>query len=341
MAEYKYLMIRVMRIEIDSKSGFCFGVVRAIDKVEELLGCAGETEDGICGNEKERIVGDDKNTGISYDNNISGSCSTAEYGAGQSRKIYCLGDIVHNRVEVSRLQGLGLQTINHSDIATLSGQTMLIRAHGEPPATYSAAALSGVEVVDATCPVVARLQKTVKTAYKTMQEVNGQVVILGKKGHPEVIGLSGQVSEDVVIVESTEDLQSIDFQRPIYLLSQTTQSLELFEKVSNLILEKSPTATIHDTICRQVSNRNPHLREFAARFDVVIFVSGKKSSNGKALLDVCQSVNPRTYFVEEWSELQKEWFAGAESVGICGATSTPRWIMEQVAQAIGRDCTFL
>lgn len=280
-----------MRIEIDAKSGFCFGVVRAIDKVEELLGA----------------------------------------GHGQ---IYCLGDIVHNRVEVSRLQLLGLQTISGNEIATLGGKTMLIRAHGEPPATYAAAQLAKVEVVDATCPVVAHLQKTVKSAYKVMQEVDGQVIILGKKGHPEVIGLSGQVDEDVVIVESVDDLQNVDFQRPIYLLSQTTQSLELFEQVSKLILEKSPGATIHDTICRQVSNRNPHLREFAAGFDVVIFVSGKKSSNGKALFSVCQSVNPRTYFVEDQNELLDEWFVGVESVGICGATSTPRWIMEQVAHAI-------
>lgn len=280
-----------MRIEIDTKSGFCFGVVRAIDKVEELLSSSHET-------------------------------------------VYCLGDIVHNRVEVSRLQQLGMQTISSDEIPTLSGKTMLIRAHGEPPSTYLTAQNAQVDVVDATCPVVAHLQKTVKSAYKAMQETGGQVVILGKKGHPEVIGLSGQVGEDVVIVESIEDLQNIDFQRPIYLLSQTTQSLELFEQVSRLILEKSPKATIHDTICRQVSNRNPHLREFAAGFDVVIFVSGKKSSNGKALFGVCQSVNPRTYFVEDQSELLDEWFIGAESVGICGATSTPRWIMEQVAEAI-------
>lgn len=281
----------MMKIEIDTKSGFCFGVVRAIDKVQELLG----------------------------------------QGNGE---IFCLGDIVHNRVEVSRLQKLGLHTIDNTQIPNLDGKIMLIRAHGEPPTTYTNANIAGVKVVDATCPVVSHLQKTVKSAYKTMQEIGGQVVILGKKGHPEVIGLSGQVDEDVVIVESEDDLQNIDFQRPIYLLSQTTQSLELFETVSKLILDKSPGATIHDTICRQVSNRNPHLREFATGFDVVIFVSGKKSSNGKALFGVCRSVNPRTYFVEDQSELEDEWFAGAESVGICGATSTPRWIMEQVAKAI-------
>lgn len=285
-----------MRIEIDEKSGFCFGVVKAITVAEELL--------------RER------------------------QGA-----VWCLGDIVHNRVEVNRLERLGLQTVGHDRLPELAGRCVLIRAHGEPPTTYAQAKRYGIELADATCPVVARLQERVRGAWEQMKAVGGQVVILGKPGHAEVVGLTGQTNEEAMVIESVDDLAGIDFSRPICLLSQTTQSLSLFQTIRDEMLRRAsdPTnVTVHDTICRQVSNRNPHLREFAARFDVVVFVSGSKSSNGKALFEVCREANAKAHKVEDASELSPDWFAGADSVGVCGATSTPKWLMEQVAQAISR-----
>lgn len=285
-----------MRIEIDEKSGFCFGVVKAITVAEELL--------------RER------------------------QGA-----VWCLGDIVHNRVEVNRLERLGLQTVGHDRLPELAGRCVLIRAHGEPPTTYAQAKRYGIELADATCPVVARLQERVRGAWEQMKAVGGQVVILGKPGHAEVVGLTGQTNEEAMVIESVDDLAGIDFSRPICLLSQTTQSLSLFQTIRDEMLRRAsdPTnVTVHDTICRQVSNRNPHLREFAARFDVVVFVSGSKSSNGKALFEVCREANAKAHKVEDASELAPDWFAGADSVGVCGATSTPKWLMEQVAQAISR-----
>ena len=266
-----------MLIEIDDRSGFCFGVVRAISMAEEALAPGGE--------------------------------------------VFSLGDIVHNRVEVQRLEGLGLRTIRHGQLGNLAGRTVLIRAHGEPPATYEAASGRGIRLVDATCPVVARLQKIIKEAHRQMQEAGGQVVILGKRGHAEVVGLT-------------------DFARPIYLLSQTTQSLELFAAVRDEILRRAadPAAvTVNDTICRQVSNRNPHLTGFEARYDVVVFVSGSKSSNGRVLYEVCRAANSRTYKIEDESELEAAWFAGCRSVGICGATSTPKWLMARVADRIAAE----
>ncbi len=284
-----------MRIEIDERSGFCFGVVNAIQKAEESL-------------------------------------------AG-GRAVHSLGDIVHNRVEVSRLEGKGLSTVSHADFPRLSGETVLIRAHGEPPSTYAGAAKHGIALIDATCPVVAKLQERVKKAYEQMQAIDGQVVILGKKGHAEVVGLAGQAEGRAIIVERTEDLEQIDFSRPIYLLSQTTQSLALFEAVKGDILRRAadPRAvTVDDTICRQVSNRDPHLRDFAKKHDVIVFVSGRKSSNGAALFQACIEANPRSHTVEDEAEIRPEWFSGADSTGICGATSTPRWLMERVARAISQ-----
>ncbi len=286
----------MMKIEIDEKSGFCFGVVKAITTAEELL--------------------------------------RARHGA-----VWCLGDIVHNRVEVNRLENMGLQTVGHERLPELAGKCVLIRAHGEPPATYALAERYGIELADATCPVVAKLQERVRRAWEEMRAVGGQVVILGKPGHAEVVGLTGQTNEEAVVVESLDDLSRIDFSRPVCLLSQTTQSLSLFNAMRDEILRRAadPSAvTVHDTICRQVSNRNPHLREFAARFDAVVFVSGSKSSNGKALYGVCREANARSYKVEDASELRAEWFAGVETVGVCGATSTPKWLMEKVAAAIAR-----
>lgn len=281
-----------MRVEIDNESGFCFGVVRAINEAEVAL---------------------------------------------QMGAIASLGDIVHNRVEVQRLEALGLQTISHEDIPTIAGKRMLIRAHGEPPRTYALAKEYGIEVIDATCPVVAALQRKVKEAYRKMQEVDGTVVILGKRGHAEVVGLTGQVDEQAVVVESEDDLQVIDFSRPIYFLSQTTQSIEKFNHLAEIMRNKvahDEMITIDDTICRRVSSREEHLREFARQHDVVIFVCGRKSSNGKVLYNICRQENERSYNIEEASELQKVWFEGAESVGICGATSTPKWLMESIAEAI-------
>ena len=283
-----------MKIVIDDKSGFCFGVVKAIGKAEALLAGGGE--------------------------------------------VWSLGDIVHNRVEMRRLEDMGLRTASHEDIGSLAGKTLLIRAHGEPPTTYRLAHRAGAKLVDATCPVVANLQDTVRRAWEKMRDAGGQVVILGKRGHPEVVGLAGQVDGEVTVVENADDLEQIDFTKPVYLLSQTTQPLELFEEISVGILARSTKGeiTVHDTICRQVSNRNPHLREFAGQHDVILFVSGRESSNGKALFGICRRANHRSYKIEDENELRPEWFYAAESVGICGATSTPSWLMERVAESVGR-----
>lgn len=282
-----------MQIEIDDKSGFCFGVVRAITRAEEAL-AAGDT-------------------------------------------VYSLGDIVHNRVEVQRLECMGLRTVSHDQMPTLGGQRLFIRAHGEPPSTYARAAELGIEVIDATCPVVARLQRRVKQAHEAMRRVGGQVAVLGKRGHAEVVGLTGQVEEPTVVIERMEDLEQLDFTRPIYLLSQTTQSIALFEQVSAEMRRRAADpsqVTVEDTICRQVSGREQHLADFARRFDCVLFVCGRKSSNGKVLFEVCRAANPATHQIEEAAELDDRWFEGVRSVGICGATSTPKWLMQQVADAV-------
>ena len=250
-----------------------------------------------------------------------------------------LGDIVHNRIEVQRLEKLGLKTISSEEIASLAGGRMLIRAHGEPPKTYETAKAHNISVIDATCPVVAALQKKVKEAYSKMQEVGGTVVIFGKRGHAEVVGLAGQVDGDVVVVEGESDLSQIELSRPIYLLSQTTQSISAFNTLADILrtrLRSEDMLTVDDTICRRVSSREEHLREFAQRHDVVVFVCGRKSSNGKVLYEICRSANPHTYNIEDSTELQKEWFEGAESVGVCGATSTPKWLMEEIAEAISK-----
>ena len=283
-----------MYIEIDKNSGFCFGVVRAISRAESAL-------------------------------------------EALDREVYSLGDIVHNRMEVQRLESLGLRTVTHEDMEQLSGRDLFIRAHGEPPTTFKRAEELGIRVIDATCPVVAQLQRKVVAVYEKMKPVGGQVVILGKRGHAEVVGLTGQVSDQAIVIEREEDLGLIDFSCPVFFLSQTTQSIGLFwhlaERMKSMIKDES-MLTVDDTICRRVSNREKALKEFAERFDVVIFVCGKKSSNGKVLFDVCREANSRSYNVEEESELKAEWFDGCQSVGICGATSTPEWLMSRVADAI-------
>lgn len=283
-----------MRVEIDERSGCCFGVVRAISEAEKALGEGGT--------------------------------------------VYSLGDIVHNRVEVQRLEALGLRTVTHDEMPRLAGCRLFIRAHGEPPTTYAAAQRLGITLIDATCPVVARLQRRVKEAHAAMRAVGGQVVILGKRGHAEVVGLTGQVAEPTIVIEGAEDLAQIDFTRPIHFLSQTTQSIALFERLGAEMKHRAADPAqvrLDDTICRQVSGREEHLAQFAARFDAVLFVCGRKSSNGKVLFEVCRRANPRTYNIEEAAEIDPAWLAGAASVGICGATSTPRWLMQRVAEAVG------
>lgn len=277
----------------------------------------------------------DDNSGFCF--GVVRAISEAEAALERLGEVCSLGDIVHNRIEVQRLETLGLRTVSYDDIPTLGSATLLIRAHGEPPRTYKHAEALGVKLIDATCPVVARLQRRVRDAYNRMQCEGGSVVLLGKRGHAEVVGLTGQVEDDVTVVESFSDLDTIDYSRPIYFLSQTTQSIELFNELGCEIKRRAanPDAvTIDDTICRRVAGREQSLSEFSRGVDVVIFVSGRKSSNGRVLCDVCRRANERCYMVEEPAELQPEWFEGVESVGICGATSTPRWLMEQVASAV-------
>ena len=284
-----------MLIEIDDKSGFCFGVVRAISEAEKAL---------------------------------------AETGT-----VFSLGDIVHNRVEVQRLERLGLKTVTHADLPRLAGCRLFIRAHGEPPTTYAAARALDIEVIDATCPVVARLQQRVVEAHAAMRACGGQVVILGKRGHAEVVGLTGQVDDPTIVVEGVADLEAIDFARPVHFLSQTTQSLALFDELGAEMRRRAadPAAvTLDDTICRRVSGRERHLEQFAARFDRVLFVAGRKSSNGRVLSEVCRRANAATLLVEEPSEVDPAWLRGAASVGICGATSTPRWLMQEVADRVAQ-----
>ena len=281
-----------------------------------------------------RVVIDDKS---GFCAGVVRAISEAERALEQGGEVFCLGDIVHNRVEVQRLESLGLKTIEHSDLDRLSDCRVLIRAHGEPPATYRKATERNLEIIDATCPVVAALQRRVKRAYEQMQSVGGTVVILGKRGHAEVVGLTGQVAEDAVVVECEQDLEQIDFSHPIYFLSQTTQSVTLFNRICEVMktrLADSSMLTVDDTICRRVSSREEHLRAFARSVDVVIFVCGRKSSNGKVLFEICREENAHSYNIEEASEIDSTWFEGAESVGVCGATSTPLWLMENVAKEI-------
>lgn len=250
--------------------------------------------------------------------------------------LYCLGDIVHNSVEVKRLEDQGLVTISRDDLCTLRNTKVLLRAHGEPPSTYQLAASQGIEIVDATCPVVLKLQKKIRNMYET--EPEAQIVIFGKHGHAEVVGLVGQTHNMAIVVEHEDELDKIDYSRPVRLFSQTTMSVDQFKRLSEEIASRMHCPAdlqTYDTICRQVANRIPHLREFASRHDVVLFVSGRKSSNGKALYGVCKEANDRSYFVSQPQDVTADMLSGAESIGVCGATSTPRWQMEQVAEEVG------
>jgi 4-hydroxy-3-methylbut-2-en-1-yl diphosphate reductase len=282
-----------MIVEIDKKSGFCFGVVNAIRKAEDEL--------------------------------------------SENQRFFCLGEIVHNGAEVERLTKKGMITITREEYYKLSNCRVMIRSHGEPPETYRYAKDNNIELIDATCPVVLKLQNRIGKAFETLQKDNGQLVIFGKAGHAEVIGLNGHTGNSAIIVSSKDDIGKIDFTRPVALYSQTTQPLHEFREIADIIRQRAGdkiVPEIRDTICRQVANRGPHLRNFATRFDIVVFVSGKKSSNGAALFAECKSVNTNTFMVSVPQELSSEWFNGAASVGICGATSTPMWLMEEVAEAI-------
>ena len=249
----------------------------------------------------------------------------------QKGELYCIGDIVHNSLEVDRLKGLGLRTIDHEAFAGLKDCRVLFRAHGEPPSSYALAKDNGIEIIDASCPVVLNLQQKIRAAYECVKADGGQVVIYGKRGHAEVNGLVAQTNGEALVVEREEDLRGIDFSQPVILFSQTTKSLDGFKRIVELVRENAREGVeVNDTICRKVANRIPQLREFAVQHDVILFVSGEKSSNGKQLFAVCREVNPRTYFVQGVDDLRAEMFEGAESVGISGATSTPRWVMEEI-----------
>ena len=293
--------ITMLQIEIDEGSGFCFGVTTAIKKAEEEL--------------------------------------------AQGRPLYCLGDIVHNGMECDRLREMGLITINHDEMRELHDVKVLLRAHGEPPETYELARKNNIEIIDATCPVVLQLQKRIKTQYEiSRNEESGvrsenapQIVIFGKRGHAEVLGLVGQTKSSAIIIESFDEVKKLDFSRDIYLYSQTTKSLDEFHRIIDYIQSHmAPDATFKsfDTICRSVANRMPNISQFATKHDLILFVCGRKSSNGKVLYNECLRVNPNTHLVEDPQEIQKEWLEGIQTVGICGATSTPRWLMEQCSEAI-------
>ena len=282
-----------MIVEIDKKSGFCFGVVKAITKAENEL--------------------------------------------TDSETLYCLGDIVHNGEEVSRLANQGMVTISREEFFTMSNCRVLIRAHGEPPETYEYARQNNIDLVDATCPIVLQLQNKIRASFELQQQQNGQVVIFGKPGHAEVIGLNGQTGNQALIISSLDEVDKIDFTRPISLYSQTTKPLNEFRMLAELVKLRAGNKVpveIRDTVCRQVSNRGPHLQEFAKRHDVIIFVAGRKSSNGQALFREVSAINPNSHFVASPLDLDTNWFRYASSVGICGATSTPMWLMEQVAEGI-------
>lgn len=260
----------------------------------------------------------------------------AEEQLSEQDSLFCLGDIVHNSEEVSRLERMGLCTIDHEQMRQLHCTRVLFRAHGEPPSTYEIAQQNGIEIVDATCPVVLKLQQRIRQVYESTRSSSQppQIIIYGKKGHAEVNGLVGQTEGTAIVIERPEDIEKLDFSRPIRLFSQTTMPVDTFRKIADSMRERMTQGAdfeYRDTICRQVANRIPHLREFSRMHDVVLFVSGKKSSNGKALFGVCHEENPRSYFISHPEEVKTEMVEGAQSVGVCGATSTPKWQMEAVA----------
>ncbi len=290
-----------MTVSIDMSAGFCWGVIRTIDIAESELEANGD-----------------------------------------GRQMYVLGDIIHNPMEIERLRKKGLQTISHADLASVGSSKVLIRAHGEPPSTYRKAEELGISLIDATCPVVWKVQERIRKFY----ERGFQVVIYGKRDHAEVVGLVGQTNNEAIVIKSLEEIDRIDLNRKTVLFSQTTMDKQTFHRLKEELQKRISEFVVgtfeedaiefhaKDTICGQVSGRDKKLREFAGRNDIMIFVAGRNSSNGKVLLHICEEANPRTYFVEDESELQSSWFVGVESVGISGATSTPQWLMERVRDKI-------
>lgn len=280
-----------MKVNIDPNSGFCFGVVNAINKAEEYL--------------------------------------------KRNEVLYCIGDIVHNSHEVERLRGEGLITIDHEEFKKLKNVRVLLRAHGEPPETYSLAKERGIEIVDASCPVVLNLQRRIRIAWEDGKSEGRQIVIYGKKGHAEVNGLVGQTQGEAIVVEGVGDLHVLDYSKPIEIFSQTTKTISGFRLVVEEIRKNAKAGfVVNDTICRKVSNRIPELREFAKENDYIVFVSGKKSSNGRMLYEICKQENEHSYFVQGVEDFDIDLVKDAQSVGICGATSTPRWVMEEVYDTI-------
>ena len=266
---------------------------------------------------------------------VTTAIQKAEEELAAGKTLYCLGDIVHNGMECERLKQLGLVTINHEEMKQLHGVKVLLRAHGEPPSTYEMARENDIEIIDATCPVVLQLQRRIKKQYDACPDA--QIVIFGKPGHAEVLGLVGQTESKAIVIANVEEVKRLDFTRDIYLYSQTTKSLDEFHRIIEYIQEHiSPDATFKsfDTICRQVANRMPNISAFATRHDLVLFVCGRKSSNGKVLFNECKSVNPNSHLIEGPEEIKKEWLDGVRTIGICGATSTPKWLMEQCRDAI-------
>ena len=252
-------------------------------------------------------------------------------------ELYCLGDIVNNGIECERLQDMGLKTINHEQFSTLHGAKVLLRAHGEPPSTYDTARRNGITLIDATCPVVLKLQQRIHRQYEELDPHTQQIVIFGQKGHAEVLGLVGQTEGTATVIESVDEMDRIDFSKDIFLYSQTTKSASGYNQLIEKIAERVPQGRkfIHNnTVCGQVSHRRENIREFASRHDVILFVSGRKSSNGKVLFNECLNVNPRSYMIEDKEDIDFSILEGAESVGICGATSTPKWLMEKCRQYI-------
>jgi 4-hydroxy-3-methylbut-2-enyl diphosphate reductase len=277
----------------------------------------------------------DKESGFCF--GVVTAIRKAEEELANGGTLYCLGDIVHNGREVERLKNMGLITINRDEFIKLHDVKVLLRAHGEPPETYELAKQNNIEIIDATCPVVLRLQKRIKQEYDSRENSDKQIVIYGQKGHAEVLGLVGQTHGEAIVIEHKEEVERLDFSRDISIYSQTTKSLDEYRDIVDEIKSRiSPDATFnnYDTICRQVANRMPNLRAFAAAHELIFFVSGKKSSNGKILFSECRSVNPNSHLIDSVEEIDFSLLNGIKSVGICGATSTPKWLMEQVQEAI-------
>ena len=268
---------------------------------------------------------------------VTRAIGKAEEELGKEGHLFCLGDIVHNGRECDRLQRMGLETIDHQKLQSIEHSKVLLRAHGEPPSTYLTAEKNHIEIIDATCPVVLHLQKRIKEEYNADSGHKKQIVIFGKNGHAEVLGLVGQTHQNAIVIEKFEDVTRLDFGRDIYLYSQTTKGLDEFQDIIQYIKEHiSPCATFKsfDTICRQVANRIPNIAAFAVRHDLILFVSGRKSSNGKVLFGECLRVNPNSHLIESAEEIEKQWLKDVSTVGICGATSTPKWLMEECRDAI-------